>query len=113
MRVVYCYKSLSFHQKIDQGDTNFAQQSIYGLLRSPKFRLCRNFVYRRLAVATILPYIRAKNEETKICLEILNSVMKEKDKDVKKAIGWALREISKKNEEETFNFLKKMGNLQR
>jgi 3-methyladenine DNA glycosylase AlkD len=31
--------------------------------------------------------------------------MEEKDKDVKKAISWALREISKKQEKAVFEFL--------
>ncbi len=62
---------------------------------------------RRLAIATIPPYIRAKKEEAKTCLEILDEVMQERDKDVKKAIGWALREISKKDEQAVFDFLQK------
>jgi 3-methyladenine DNA glycosylase AlkD len=33
--------------------------------------------------------------------------MKEEDKDVKKAIGWALREIIKKDPESVFKFLQK------
>ncbi len=62
---------------------------------------------RRLAVATIPPYIRAKSSESKTCLEFLNKVMEESDKDVRKAIGWALREVSKKDGEAVFEFLKK------
>ena len=46
---------------------------------------------RRLAVATIPPYIRARKTESKICLEFLDKTMREEDKDVKKAISWALR----------------------
>lgn len=60
---------------------------------------------RRLAIATIPPYIRAKPEESMICLEFLERVMYEEDKDVKKAIGWALREVSKKDPESVFKFL--------
>ncbi len=77
------------------------------------FRLMRQWIksenkwVRRLAVATVPPYIRAKNTESKICLEFLNETMSERDKDVKKAIGWALREITKKDEEAVFEFLKK------
>jgi len=77
------------------------------------FRLMRQWIksenkwVRRLAVATIPPYIRAKNTESKICLKFLNETMSERDKDVKKAIGWALREITKKDEEAVFEFLKK------
>jgi 3-methyladenine DNA glycosylase AlkD len=61
---------------------------------------------RRLAVATTPPYIRAKSAESAICLRILNQAMDEEDRDVKKALGWALREISKKDEEAVFGFLK-------
>ncbi|MDI6603442.1 MAG: DNA alkylation repair protein, partial [Patescibacteria group bacterium] len=60
---------------------------------------------RRLAVATIPPYIRAKKTESKICLELLDNVMREDDKDVKKAVGWALREVTKKDPNSIFNFL--------
>lgn len=62
---------------------------------------------RRLAVATIPPYIRAEKTESKVCLQLLDKVMKEEDKDVKKAISWALREITKKDPEAVFNFLQK------
>jgi len=33
--------------------------------------------------------------------------MREQEQNVKKAVGWALREISKKDKESVFNFLKK------
>lgn len=62
---------------------------------------------RRLAVATIPPYIRAKPEEAQFCLTFLEKFMEEKDRGVQKAIGWALREISKKNPSAVFEFLKK------
>ncbi|MDI6603237.1 MAG: DNA alkylation repair protein [Patescibacteria group bacterium] len=45
---------------------------------------------RRLAVATIPPYIRAKKTESKICLELLDNVM---------------REVTKKDPNSVFNFL--------
>jgi 3-methyladenine DNA glycosylase AlkD len=60
-----------------------------------------------LAIATIPPYIRAKKTESKIYLELLKKVMREEDKDVKKAIGWALREITKKDPKSVFEFLGK------
>ena len=66
---------------------------------------------RRLAVATVPPYIRARKTESKACLEFLDKVMKEKDKDVKKAIGWALREISKKDPDSVFEFLQKWAKV--
>ena len=61
---------------------------------------------RRLAVATIPPYIRAMKTEAKFCLNFLTKIMKEEDKDVKKAAGWSLREISKKDPVSVFEFLK-------
>jgi 3-methyladenine DNA glycosylase AlkD len=42
-----------------------------------------------------------------MCLRLLDEMMREKDKDVKKAIGWALREITKKDPEAVFKFLQK------
>ncbi len=60
---------------------------------------------RRLAVATIPPYIMARSKESEICLGFLKKVMKEGHKDVKKAIGWALREITKKDSNAVFEFL--------
>jgi 3-methyladenine DNA glycosylase AlkD len=71
----------------------------------------KNKWIRRLAVATIPPYIRAKGMESKICLKLLNKAMKEKDKDVKKAIGWALREITKKDPKSVFEFLQKWAKV--
>ena len=65
---------------------------------------------RRLAMATIAPYIRAKPNNAKLCLEVIEKLMQENDKDVKKAVAWALREISKKNAEAVYNFLQKYGN---
>jgi 3-methyladenine DNA glycosylase AlkD len=66
---------------------------------------------RRLAVATIPPYIRRKKTESDRCFQLLNKVMKEEDEDVKKAIGWALREITKKDPEAVFNFLQKWAGI--
>ncbi len=37
--------------------------------------------------------------------------MREKDKDVKKAVSWALREITKKNEDAVFEFLWKWADV--
>jgi 3-methyladenine DNA glycosylase AlkD len=52
-------------------------------------------------VATIPPYIKARKMKSVICLEFLDKVMEE-DKDVKKTIGWALREITKKRSRVSF-----------
>jgi 3-methyladenine DNA glycosylase AlkD len=71
----------------------------------------RNKWVRRLAVATIPPYIRRKKRGSKMCLQILNKVMKEEDEDVKKAIGWALREVTKKDPESVFKFLQKWAKV--
>jgi len=38
--------------------------------------------------------------------------MKEEDKDVKKAIGWALREITKKDPESVLEFLQKWSKVE-
>ena len=86
-----------------------SQQEIFSLM--DKWIKSENKWIRRLAVATIPPYIRAKETDSKICLEFLNKVMREQDKDVKKAIGWALREISKKDNRAVFEFLKKWAKV--
>lgn len=62
---------------------------------------------RRLAIATIPPFIRAKPQEALICLDLISKSLKEKDIDVKKAVAWALREISKKDKSVVFEFLNK------
>jgi 3-methyladenine DNA glycosylase AlkC len=65
-----------------------------------------------LAVATIPPYIRAEKTESKVCLELLDEAMKEEDKDVKKAIGWALREVTKKDPDSVLEFLQKWAKVE-
>ncbi len=85
------------------------QPEIFSLME--KWIESKNKWIRRLAVATIPPYIRAKRTESRTCLDFLNKVMKEEDKDVKKAIGWALREITKKDDQAVFEFLKGWANL--
>ncbi len=62
---------------------------------------------RRLAVATLPPYIRMKGQKAEVCLALINNVMRERDKDVKKAVGWALREISKKDPRAVYGFLQR------
>jgi len=86
------------------------QKEIFSLL--DEWIKSKNKWIRRLAVATIPPYIRAKKTESKISLEILNKVMKEEDKDVKKAIGWALREVTKKDPESVLEFLQKWAKVE-
>ena len=81
------------------------QKEIFSLME--QWIKSENKWVRRLAIATIPPYIRAKKSESKICLEFLDKVMRESDKDVKKAIGWALREVTKKDPLFVYEFLKK------
>jgi len=71
-----------------------------------KWASSKNKWVRRLAMTTIAPYIRAKSNEAKLCLEIVKKLM-QKDKDVRKAIAWALREISKKDPKATYEFLQR------
>lgn len=81
------------------------QKEIFSLME--QWITSRNKWVRRLAAATIPPYVRAKPEESRTCLEFLDRAMQEQDKDVRKAVGWALREITKKDPESVFVFLKK------
>ncbi len=59
----------------------------------------------RLTAATIPSYIRTKPNEANDCLNILQRLMTDEDQDVKKAVAWALREITKKDPKAVFNFL--------
>ncbi len=79
------------------------REKTFSLLK--KWLKSENKWTRRLSVATIPPYIRARNKDAKICLDLLNHVMRESDEDVRKAVGWALREVTKKDEDAVFNFL--------
>ena len=80
------------------------QKEIFSLME--RWINSENKWLRRLAVATVPPYIRARKIESKICLEFLDKTMREKDRDVKKAISWALREVAKKDPKSVFEFLK-------
>ncbi|MCD6512041.1 MAG: DNA alkylation repair protein [Thermoplasmata archaeon] len=62
---------------------------------------------RRLAAATLPAYIITRKEESRKCLDLLDGLMKDESMDVKKAVAWALREITKKDEESVFHILKK------
>jgi 3-methyladenine DNA glycosylase AlkD len=86
------------------------QKEMFSLMR--KWIKSKNKWIRRLAVATIPPYIRAVKAESKVCLQLLDEAMKEEDKDVKKAIGWALREITKKDPKSVFEFLQKWAKFE-
>ncbi|KAA0007712.1 MAG: DNA alkylation repair protein [Thermoplasmata archaeon] len=85
------------------------QKEIFSLME--RWINSENKWLRRLAVATVPPYIRARKTESKICLEFLNKTMREKDRDVKKAISWALREVTKKDPKSVFKFLQKWAKV--
>ncbi len=76
-----------------------------------KWKKSENKWVRRLAFAMIPPYVRKSPADFAICLELLSGTENEKDRDVKKAIGWALREITKKNPEAVFEFLSNWAKL--
>ena len=58
---------------------------------------------RRFGVVTLRGY--KKIQTTNEVFEILDLVMEDKDKDIKKAVSWVLREITKKNPDEAAEFL--------
>jgi len=60
---------------------------------------------RRFGVVSLRGYKRI--QITDKVFEILDLVMDDKDKDVKKAVSWILREITKKNPDEVAKFLMK------
>ena len=72
---------------------------------SEKWIKDKNKWIRRFAVVTLRGYKRI--QITDKVLGILNSVMKEDEPDVKKAVSWILREITKKNPDEVAKFLMK------
>ena len=61
---------------------------------------------RRLAVATVANMNHDGRAYPKETFEICKPLLADKEIVVTKAVGWAIREISKKCPEETFNFLK-------
>lgn len=60
---------------------------------------------RRFGVVTLLGYKRIKATER--VFELLDMVMEDKDRDVKKAVSWILRDITKGNPDEVAQFLVK------
>ncbi|MHA1301495.1 MAG: DNA alkylation repair protein [Candidatus Helarchaeota archaeon] len=60
---------------------------------------------RRFGVVTLRGYKKIKITEN--VFNILDKVMKDEENDVRKAVAWVLREISKKNPDEVANFLLK------
>ncbi len=74
---------------------------------SEKWIKDKNKWIRRFGIVTLLGYKRIKITDK--VFEILNSVMKEYEPDVKKAVSWILREITKKNPDEVAKFLMKFA----
>ena len=72
---------------------------------SEKWIKDKNKWIRRFGVITLLGYKRIM--VTDKVFGILDSVMKEYEPDVKKAVSWILREITKKNPDEVSKFLTK------
>jgi len=58
---------------------------------------------RRFGVVTLRGYKRIKTTER--VFELLDLVMEDRDRDVRKAVAWILREISKGNPDEVAEFL--------
>ena len=60
---------------------------------------------RRFGVVTLRGYKRVQTTDE--VFKILDLVMKDTEKDIKKAVSWVLREITKKNPDEVAEFLTK------
>jgi len=72
---------------------------------SEKWIKSNNKWIRRFGVVSLRGYKRI--QITDKVFEILDLVMEDKDKDIKKAVSWILREITKKNPDEVAKFLMK------
>ncbi len=72
---------------------------------SEKWAKNKNKWIRRFGVVTLRGY--KKIPATDKVFEILDFVIKENESDVKKAVSWILREITKKNPNEVAKFLTK------
>jgi len=72
---------------------------------SEKWIKDKNKWIRRFGVVSLLGY--KKIQTTDKVFRILDSVMKEDKPDVKKAVSWILREITKRNPDEVVKFLMK------
>ena len=73
------------------------------LHHSEKWTKSKNKWIRRFGVVTLRGY--KKVQTTNEVFEILGLVMEDNEKDVKKAVSWILREITKKNPNEVAEFL--------
>ncbi|MBC8521027.1 MAG: DNA alkylation repair protein [Methanomicrobia archaeon] len=70
---------------------------------SEKWSKSENKWIRRFGVVTLRGYKRIQT--TNEVFKILDLVMKDNEKDIKKAVSWVLREITKKNPDEVAEFL--------
>ena len=70
---------------------------------SEKWVKDKNKWYRRFGVVSLRGYKKIK--ATDKVFEVLDKVMEDNDQDVKKAVSWVLREITKKNPNEVVKFL--------
>lgn len=68
-----------------------------------KYVKSRNKWTRRFGVVTLRGYKRVKT--TRKVFRILDRVMEDGDKDVRKAVSWVLREMTKRNPDEVADFL--------
>ena len=70
---------------------------------SEKWVKSENKWIRRFGVVTLRGYKKVKT--TNEVFKILDLVMEDKEKDIKKAVSWVLREITKKNPDDVAEFL--------
>ena len=74
---------------------------------SKRWIMSNNKWIRRFGVVTLRGYKRVKTTDD--VFKILDIVMEDNDKDVKKAVSWILREITKRNPDEVAKFLTRWG----
>lgn len=66
----------------------------------------KNKWIRRFGVVTLRAFATdKKNPIPKRAFQILDLVMKDSERDVKKAVAWILRDMSKKESQKVFEFL--------
>jgi 3-methyladenine DNA glycosylase AlkD len=69
----------------------------------------KNKWIRRFGVVTLRGYKKVKTTDK--VFKILNMVMEDKDSDVKKAVSWILREITKRNPDDVREFLTRWAKI--
>lgn len=70
---------------------------------SERWMKSNNKWIRRFGVVTLRGYKRVKTTDK--VFKILNTVIEDNEKDIKKAVSWVLREITKKNADKVAEFL--------